>query len=62
MFQVVVQSAMCQLKARLKLKLPEPASNSTEDQRLRQTPKDRTSFILACALGGAILLIAIFSN
>jgi hypothetical protein len=62
MFQVVVQSAMRQLKAKLKLKLPAPPSNRTEHQTFSKTPKDRTSFILALALGGAILLIALFSN
>ena len=60
MFQVVVQSAMRQLKA--KLKLPAPPSNRSEEKTPQEKNKDRTGFILALAVGGGILLMAMFSN
>jgi hypothetical protein len=60
MFQVVVQSAMRQLKA--KLKLPAPPSNSTADKTRDEKPKDRTGFILALAVGGGLLILVMFSN
>jgi hypothetical protein len=60
MFQVVVQSAMRQLKARLKLRAP--PSKSSEEKTPQEKNKDRTGFILALAVGGGILLMAMFSN
>ncbi len=60
MFQVVVQSAMRQLKAKLKLRAPPPKSG--EEKTPQEKNKDRTGFILALAVGGGILLIAMFSN
>lgn len=60
MFQVVVQSAMRQLKA--KLKLPAPPSNRDGEKAPQEKNKDRTGFILALAVGGGILLMAMFSN
>ncbi|NBY68305.1 MAG: hypothetical protein EBQ58_05655 [Betaproteobacteria bacterium] len=60
MFQVVVQSAMRQLKS--KLRLPAPPSNSTGEKKQDEKPKDRTGFILALAVGGGVLLLAMFSN
>jgi hypothetical protein len=60
MFQVVVQSAMRQLKA--KLKLPAPPSNRDGEKEPQEKNKDRTGFILALAVGGGILLMAMFSN
>jgi len=60
MFQVVVQSAMRQLKA--KLKLPAPPFNSDGEKTPQEKNKDRTGFILALAIGGGILLMAMFSN
>ena len=60
MFQVVVQSAMRQLKS--KLKLPAPPSNSTSEKKPEDKQKDRTGLILSLALGGGILLMAMFSN
>ena len=60
MFQVVVQSAMRQLKARLKLRAP--PSNIGEEKTSQEKNKDRTGFILALAIGGGILLLAMFSN
>jgi hypothetical protein len=60
MFQVVVQSAMRQLKAKLKLRAPPPKSG--EEKTPQEKNKDRTGFILALAVGGGILLMAMFSN
>ena len=60
MFQVVVQSAIRQLKARLKLRAP--PSKRGEEKTPQEKNKDRTGFILALAVGGGILLMAMFSN
>ena len=60
MFQVVVQSAMRQLKA--KLRLPAPPSNSDDEKTPQEKNKDRTGFILALAIGGGILMMVMFSN
>jgi hypothetical protein len=60
MFQIVVQSAMRQLKAKLKLRAP--PSKSGEEKIPQEKNKDRTAFILALAVGGGILLMAMFSN
>jgi len=60
MFQVVVQSAMRQLKAKLKLRAP--PSKSGEEKIPQEKNKDRTGFILALAVGGGVLLMAMFSN
>jgi hypothetical protein len=60
MFQLVLQSAMRQLKARLKLRAP--PSKSGEEKTPQEKNKDRTGFILALAVGGGILLMAMFSN
>ncbi len=59
MFQVVVQSAMRQLKSRLRL--PAPPTSSPETDK-KSEPKDRTGLILVLIIGGGILLMAIFSN
>ena len=59
MFQVVVQSAMRQLKS--KLRLPKPPSNSTETSK-KSEPKDRIGFILLLMIGGGVLMLAMFSN
>jgi len=55
-----VQSAMRQLKAKLKLRAP--PSKSGEEKIPQEKNKDRTGFILALAVGGGILLMAMFSN
>lgn len=60
MFHVVVQSAMRQLKARFKLRAP--PSSRDEGKTPQNKNKDRTGFILALAIGGGILLTAMFSN
>ena len=60
MFQVVVQSAMRQLKARLKLRAP--PSKSGEEKTPQEKNKDRTGFILALVVGGGILMMVMFSN
>jgi hypothetical protein len=60
MFQVVVQSAMRQLKAKLKLRAQ--PSKSGEEKTPQEKNKDRTGFILALAVGGGVLLMAMFSN
>jgi len=60
MFQVVVQSVIRHLKA--KLKLPAPPSKRGEEKTPQEKNKDRTGFILALAVGGGILLMAMFSN
>ena len=60
MFQVVVQSAMRQLKARLKLRAPHSSRDGGKTPQNKN--KDRTGFILALAIGGGILLMAMFSN
>ncbi len=59
MFQVVVQSAMRQLKS--KLRLPDPPTQSTETVKKPES-KDKTGLILILAIGGGILLMAMFSN
>lgn len=59
MFQVVVQSAMRQLKSRLRLPTPSTISPKTE---IKSEPKDRTGLILVLSIGGGILLMAMFSN
>jgi hypothetical protein len=59
MFQVVVQSAMRQLKS--KLRFPAPTTQSTETDK-KSEPKDKTGLILILAIGGGILLMAMFSN
>ena len=59
MFQVVVQSALRQLKS--KLRLPTPPTQSTETDK-KSVPKDKTGLILILTIGGGILLIAMFSN
>ena len=59
MFQVVVQSAMRQLTS--KLRLPAPPKKSTETDK-KSEPKDKTGLILILAIGGGILLMAMFSN
>jgi hypothetical protein len=48
------------LKARLKLRAP--PSKSGEEKTPQEKNKDRTGFILALAVGGGILLMAMFSN
>ena len=59
MFQGVVQSAMRQLKSKLRLP-PLPNNSSQTDKKFE--PKDKTGLILVLAIGGAILLMAVFSN
>jgi chemotaxis response regulator CheB len=59
MLQVVVQSAMRQLKSRLRLPTPSTISPKTEN---KSEPKDRTGLILVLSIGGGILLMAMFSN
>lgn len=59
MFQVIVQSAMRQLKSKLRLP-PLPKNSSETDKKFE--PKDKTGLILVLAIGGAILLMAVFSN
>ena len=59
MFQVVVQSAMRQLKSKLRLPAPPTSSQQTDK---KSEPKDRTGLILVLAIGGGLLLMAIFSN
>ena len=59
MFQVVVQSAMRQLKS--KLRLTAPPTQSTETGKKPES-KDKTGLILVLAIGGGILMMAIFSN
>ena len=49
MFQVVVQSAMRQLKSRLRLPTPSTISPKTEN---KSEPKDRTGLILVLSIGG----------
>ena len=56
MFQVVVQSAMRQLKAKLKLRAP--PSNLGEEKTPQEKNKDRTGFILALAIGGTTIIIS----
>jgi hypothetical protein len=59
MFQVVVQSAMRQLKS--KLRFPALPTQSTETDK-KSEPKDKTGLILILAICGGILLMAMFSN
>ena len=60
MFQVVVQSAMRQLKDKLKLTAPPP--NTDGEKTPQEKNKDRTGFILALVVGGGILMMVMFSN
>lgn len=59
MFQVVIQSALRQLKSKLRLPVPPPRTSATDKP---SEPKDRTGLILLLAIGGGLLLVAIFSN
>ena len=59
MFQVVVQSVMRQLKS--KLRLPAPPTSSQETGK-KSEPKDKIGLILILAIGGGLLLMALFSN
>jgi chemotaxis response regulator CheB len=59
MFQVVVQSAMRQLKS--KLRLPAPPTSPSETDKKSES-KDRTGLILILMIGGGVLLMAMFSN
>jgi chemotaxis response regulator CheB len=59
MFQAVVQSAMRQLKAKLRLPKPPTSSPGTEK---KSEPKDKTGLILILMIGGGILMLAMFSN
>ena len=59
MFQVVIQSAIRQLKSKLRLPAP-PASSSEKDKKFES--KDKTGLILVFTIGGGILLMAMFSN
>jgi hypothetical protein len=59
MFQVVVQSVMRQFKS--KLRLPDPPTSSAETDK-KTEPKDKTGLILILAIGGGLLLMALFSN
>ena len=60
MYQVVVQSAMRLLKSK-KLRLPTPPSTSSEPDKKYES-KDKTGLILILAIGGALFLMAMFSN
>ena len=59
MFQVVVQSAMRQLRSKLRLLAPPTSSPGTEK---KSESKDKTGLILILMIGGGILLLAMFSN
>ena len=59
MFQVVVQSAMRQLRS--KLRLPAPPTSSPENEKKSES-KDKTGLILILMIGGGILMLAMFSN
>ena len=59
MFQVVVQSAMRQLRSKLRLPAPPTSSPGTEK---KSESKDKTGLILILMIGGGILLLAMFSN
>jgi hypothetical protein len=55
MFQVVVQSAIRNLKSKFKLPSP-PSANAPKEE------KDKTGFILIVFLLASIFLLAVFSN
>jgi hypothetical protein len=59
MFQVVIQSALRQMKSRLRLPAPPQAGEGAPDS---SKPKDKSSLILILFLMGTILLLAVFSN
>lgn len=59
MFQVVIQSALRQMKSRLRLPAPPQAGEGASDP---SKPKDKSSLILILFLMGTILLLAVFSN
>jgi hypothetical protein len=50
---------MRQLKS--KLRLPAPPTSSAETDK-KSEPKDKTGLILILAIGGGLLLMALFSN
>jgi hypothetical protein len=57
MFQVVVQSAIRNLKSKFKLRPPPPAGTTPESHK-----KDKTGFILWVFLVCAIFLFLVFTN
>ncbi len=59
MFQAVVQSAMRQLKSRMRFRAPSTKTTETEKKSVQ---KDKTGLILIRAIGGGILMMALFSN
>ena len=58
MFQVVVQSAIRNLKSRLKLP-PQPSVNDASD---KPPEKDKTGFILIIFLMASVFLLFVFGN
>ena len=58
MIHVVVQSALRQLKSKLRL----PPPNQQVDTDKKSEPKDRTGLILILGIGASLLLVALFSN
>ena len=58
MIQVVIQSAVRQLKSKLRL----PPPNKEVETENKSESKDRTGLILILGVGGSLLLLAIFSN
>ncbi len=63
MFQVVVQSAMRQMKSRLRLPAPPTNSSKPESEEVKNKfeHEDKTGLILTLMLGGSIFLLVIFS-
>ena len=59
MFQVVIQSALRQMKSKVRLPAPPQAGQSAPDSF---KSKDKTSLILILFLIGTILILAVFSN
>jgi hypothetical protein len=63
MFQVLIQSAMRQLKSRFRLPAPPNKSPESESKQIKKKfeHKDKTALILKLMLGGSIFLLVIFS-
>ena len=59
MFQVVIQSALRQMKSKLRLPAPPRSGEGAPDSF---KSKDKSSLILVLFLIGSILLLAVFSN
>ncbi len=63
MFQVVIQSAIRQMKSRLRLPAPPTNSPEPESEQIKKKFKheDKTGLILKLMFGGSMFLLVMFS-